>query len=248
MPFELLPVIDTMLGLYRLPRTPERFRAYLDILQGDSKDDLRVPVGAYNPMAKEHVPEQLARYKAMGAEDIIRETLAGLNAETGFAETIRVAFALADDLMGGWTNRYTSDFDLAFKLNALVTRNFCTPVFWTSESDDERSIRHRTRAACYRTLYWKQHPKPVTLADHLAQEVFVATKARMEQPPLPSDPLALRKFYEQHRDTTEYALIFNFFYGDEAAQSLGFPAYGVAEAMGGFKYAQTLTPQSLQQT
>ena len=47
---ELLPIIETMLDFYQKPRAPERFHAYLQLLQGNTKNDLVLPIGGFNPM------------------------------------------------------------------------------------------------------------------------------------------------------------------------------------------------------
>ncbi|MDQ3110026.1 MAG: hypothetical protein M3R17_09040 [Bacteroidota bacterium] len=83
MKLELLPTIELMSELYSKPLSVERFREYLKILQGDSKDDLVMPVGGLNPMAKEHVLVKLQELKTMHAEEIVSDVLNALkkNAE-----------------------------------------------------------------------------------------------------------------------------------------------------------------------
>ena len=132
--FQVLPILDTMIEFYEQPRTPERFNRYLALLRGNTKDDLAFPIGGFNPMAKEHVLEKLLQLKQLRVETIISETLADLNIQLSASEKIQVAFNLADDLHGGWTNKFSSDYSSNFKLSALVRRNFCTPFLWTGES------------------------------------------------------------------------------------------------------------------
>ena len=67
---ELLPIIETMLDFYQKPRTPERFQAYLQLLQGSTKNDLALPIGGFNPMGKEHVSEKLIELQKIDAERI----------------------------------------------------------------------------------------------------------------------------------------------------------------------------------
>lgn len=43
--FVLHPILDTMIAFYELPRTPERFNRYLELLRGDTKGDLVLPIG-----------------------------------------------------------------------------------------------------------------------------------------------------------------------------------------------------------
>lgn len=241
MKFEVLPTIDKMLELYQKPRTMERFHEYIRTLQGDTKGDLVVPIGGFNPMAKEHVVEKLLELKNFDAEKIMRDALEELNAELirrgGEKDnsTFKVALNLSDDLKGGWTNRYTSDYDSKFKINALVNRKFCTPIFWTGESFSEQIIRERTLEYAYRTIYWLKHPKPKTLEEHVAQEKFAMQKSQWNEN---LDALAAETFYQKHRSSEDYHIIFNFFYGDAASKSLEFPTFGMQGIMPGFAYIQ----------
>lgn len=225
MTFELLPVLDIMLNLYQKPRSNDRFQEYLKILRGNTKDDLIMPIGGFNPMAKEHILDKLYELKALNAEAIIQDVAALLNEKKLIytEKKYKIALNLSDDLMGGWTNRFTTDFDSKFKINALVKRQFCTPIFWTSESFNELLIRQRTFEFALRTIYWLEKPKPITLREFVEQEQFVIQNSPIsEQMPL-SD--ALKNFYLKHSESDNYHLIFNYFYGDDASNQLGFPLF-----------------------
>src|ERR1700752_1285975 len=114
MTFELLPILDKMCELYEKPANIDRFNQYLQLLIGDTDNDLATPIGAYNPMAKEHVLHRLNELRELKAEVLVQDTLAKLNKEIGDiknTDTFKVALCLSDDLKGGWTNRYTSDYD-----------------------------------------------------------------------------------------------------------------------------------------
>ncbi|WP_212003907.1 hypothetical protein [Chitinophaga sp. HK235] len=240
MQFEVLPVIDIMLNLYHQPAGMERFHQYLKQLQGNTKGDLAMPLGGFNPMGKVHVSAQLELLKALHAEEIMTAALSGINQrckQLAPYKVFRVALNLCDDLKGGWTNRYTTDYDSRFKIQALVARGFSVPVFWTSETYDASLIRTRTLESCYRTLYRLSSSRPATLEEHGKQERYVtihAGSAPGESGPHP----AVAAFYRQHSDSREYAVIFNFLYGDEAAVSLGFPSFGIPGEMAGLRYLQ----------
>jgi hypothetical protein len=238
MKFEVLPTINKMLGLYEKPRTMERFNEYIRTLQGDTKGDLIMPIGGFNPMAKEHVVEKLLELKYPDAEKIIHDALSELNVELKNekdSSTFKVALNLSDDLQGGWTNRFTNDYDSKFKINALVNRKFCTPVFWTSENFSEDLIRERTLEYAYRTIYWLTNPKPKTLEEHVAQEKFAMKKSNGN---INSDISIAETFYKTHLHSDDYHIIFNFFYGDAASKSLEFPTFGMPGNMLGFEYAK----------
>lgn len=237
MKFELLPVIDQMLDLYHKPRSIERFKEYLALLQGNTKGDLSMPLGGFNPMGKEHVVNKLHELKAIDAEKIIQDTLLKINSRFNneAAAVIKVALNLSDDLHGGWTNRYTTDYQSKFTIQALVTRHFCVPLFWTGEVYTQELIAQRTMEYACRTIWVMTNGKPRTLEDHVAQESFVAqnTGARAAT----NDMTAVNEFYETYRQSEDYSKIFCFMYGDKAASSLGYPVYGISEANAGFLFA-----------
>lgn len=235
MPFILHPILKTMIDFYQKPRSMQRFQDYLKILKGNSKDDMLVPIGNFNPMGKEHVLEKLIELRELDVEAVIGETIKTVNKENILKQEFNVSLALADDLKGAWTNRFTTDYDSKFKLNALVARNFCTPLFWTSEKFSKELIHQRTAEACYRTIYWLNRPKPVTLKDHILQEAFVADKCSSTVKT--DNQKEILNFYNTHKQSEEYSLIFNFLYGDEACTQLRFPVYGIKEENAGFKFA-----------
>jgi hypothetical protein len=238
--FELLPIIDIMIDLYEQPRSFERFEAYLKMLQGNTKGDLAMPISGFNPMAKEHLLAKLKELKTIEIEQIIREKLNDWNSNNSSKNSsskFKVAINLADDLQGGWTNRFTSDYDSKFRFNGLFSRNFCTPFFWTSECFTEDMIRERVLSYILRTIYWQKSPQPMTLLAHLEQEIFVAKQINTQSQFRKSDFKELHHFFQKNQTSEQYHLIFNFFYGDKASASLAFPTYGIIENITGFDYA-----------
>lgn len=234
--------MDILIDLYCKPRTFERFQEYIKVLQGGSKGDLLLPISGFNPMAKDHILEKLSELRALQAEQIIKDTLLQLNQklyEEKPQAVFKVAFNLADDLKGSWTNRFTSDYESKFKINAFVKRNFCIPFFWTSETFDAKTIVERTRQYCYRTIYWQSHPKPRTLKEHILQEVEVVRGSDVKRKS-DFDIEALSTFYEENKDSTDYLVILNFLYGDSATALLGNTPLGIEEELAGFRYAKWL--------
>lgn len=229
-----------MLELYQKPRDFDRFQDYLKLLQGNTKGDLVLPVGDFNPMAKEHVLQKLTELKELEIESIIQNAIDELNVlfkNDKNTTVFKVAFNLSDDFGGGWTNRFTADFDSKFKINALMERGFCVPLFWTSELFTPNLIMQRVLEYAFRYYYWLVHPQPNTLKEHIEQEIFVA-KRTAAIPPSVNSP-ELESFYFKNEQTDNYNIIFNFLYGDIASQSLAFPTYGVEEDWAGFKFAQS---------
>jgi hypothetical protein len=237
MTFQLLPTIEIMLDLYEKPRDIERFQEYLKVLQGDTKGDLALPIGNFNPMAKEQLILKLRELKTLKAEQIMVDVLSEINLQISpnkQPSTFKVALNLSDDLQGGWTNRFTSDYDSKFKINALVKRQLCTPIFWSSEIFSEEKIKHRIAEYVFRTIYWLDNPKPKTLKEHLEQEQFVAQKTGFTKDK--GDFMELKDFYQQHQDSDNYLLIFNFLYGDNVSKSLAFPCFGIEKPLTGFNF------------
>ena len=238
--FTVLPVVDTMIDLYEKPRTVERFQEYIKMLQGETKGDLAFPISGFNPMAKEHILDHLKELKKVGAEQIMEDALVDINKKFNgqFSNRVfKVALNVTDDLKGGWTNRFTSDYDSKFKINGLISRDFCTPVFWTSEKNIPQEISRRTQEYVFRTIYWLTYPKPVKLKEHVLQEIFVSKQMAFDYKEDSKDFSTIHNFYLQHENSADYSVIFNFFYGDKGSQSLGFPTFKIKSEMTGFEYA-----------
>ncbi|NND34293.1 MAG: hypothetical protein HKN76_17040 [Saprospiraceae bacterium] len=236
-----------MIELYAKPRTAARFQEYLIMLQGSSGKDIILPIAGFNPMAKEHVLQKLMELRKLDVEKIMKEVTDEINlslVRNSDPGLFKVALNLADDLKGGWTNRFSTDYDSKFKINALVSRQFCTPYFWSSEDYDKTLIRKRTAQYIFRTIYRLSNPAPTTLEQHIAQEFFVARNAKPGRSPVDTPGLKLLDdFYKQHKGTENHNIIFNFFYGDEAAKSLGYPAFGMKDNFSGFDYAEIIASE-----
>ena len=123
MTFQLLPTIDIMMKLYQKPRTFDRFQEYIDTLQGASKGGFALPISGFNPMAKEHALEKLQVLKELKAEAIIESVSQDLNKTEKHVyvnRDFKIALNLCDDAQGGWTNRFTSDYDSKFKITGYL--------------------------------------------------------------------------------------------------------------------------------
>ena len=234
MTFVWLPQLELMAELYRLPMGPGRFQAYLNALQGDTSGDMQRPVGGYNPMAKPHVLEQIEALLAMDADSIGQEVARELSQEYSSEAkeaTLGIGLTLADDLMGGWTNRYTTEYDNKFKLNALVNRGFSAPYLWTSEVHSTEVLRSRIKEYAHRTAYWRLKGRPRTLPEFFDQEVYVAQRENWWRGATEPDGM-VEKLLQEFGDEDEYSLLFNFFFGDAASEALGYATYGVGEFTG----------------
>jgi len=215
--FEILPVLHSIEELYSKPITPQRFKEYLKKLQGNTKGDLALPISGFNPMAKPHVLEKIQELQKLRAEDLVAKLLKSIHptSETLNPNSIKIVLNVADDLKGGWTNHYTTDFDSKFKINALVERDFCAPYFWTSETYSKELITDRTLEYMHRTSFWKANTRLKTLEEHLIQEIYVQQQIQPSaKPKVTADIKSIETFYEAHKHDDNYSLIFNFFYGN----------------------------------
>ena len=241
--FRLRPILSEMKDLYLMPRSDERFNAYLSKLQGQTQSDLALPLSGFNPMAKDHIIDKISELQDLGAERVMQSTIEEYNStlDSTAESEIKVVLNLADDSLGGWTNHYSTDYESKFKLNGFVKRNFCVPYFWTSERYTEEIIRNRTLEYLCRTTYRISHPQPKTLKEHLDQEVFVASSVSNQNKTLNFDHYKhTEKFYLEFKDSDQYDIVFNFFYGDQGSATLGYKQYGNSLPLG-FEYAAFLS-------
>ena len=235
--FELLPMLDKMIEFYQKPRNPERFQEYLRLMLNDRKDEVLLPAQMFNPMGKEHILEKLLELKSLRAEEIMVETLAKINREFGknSSDKYKVAFNLPDDLKGGWTNRFTTDYDSKFAMKYYLKNHFCLPTFWASESFTEKIITERTQEYARRTIFQAGFSQPKTLAEHLKQEAFSLNSTENYK----IEPKIL-EIFQKNKDSEDFSVIFNFLYGDKIAAEIGYKTICVEEDLLGFKLAKEL--------
>ncbi len=233
MPFHHLPLLATQRQLYELPRGWERFRAYIETMTGGT-GELELPLVAMNPMGKEHLAEMLDRLLALGAEEVAAEAVAEAKRSLpAFAPELRLGLVVADDLKGGWTNRYFAEMSNRFDLKPMVRRGFAVALAWTSEEPSRDRVREEVVAAAYRSLHFLRHGPAVTLRQRMAQEGRAAAFAGATGPALDPDDLAYsREVLAPHFDSDHKPTIFACLYGDEAARSVGYSPLGLSPRAG----------------
>src|SRR5262249_10507314 len=156
-----------------IPRGLGRFRHYLRTISNPDGTDIElVPLLAMNPMGKDHVTALLDALLALDADGV--GARAAADASARLAEVpgdFRAAVVVADDLMGGWTNRYDCEFTFRFGprplqarlgSKAMLRRLWVTGVLWSSEAPSERAVREAVLAAAYRAAYGQRHGIPRT--------------------------------------------------------------------------------------
>jgi len=139
---------------------------------------------------------------------------------------------VADDVAGGWTNRYLTDAGHRFEPLEL-RYGFATVLLWASETPTPEGITQAVLAACYRTSRLLRFGSPRTLRQMMAQEGQAAAFAGARFPNLDADELAYtRAVITPQLDTNAFPVAFACLYGDEAARSVGYEPLGLSADAG----------------
>jgi hypothetical protein len=193
-----------------------------------------------NPMGKDHVTTLLDALLALDADGIaaraVAEAADQLVNEPG---DFKVALVVADDLMGGWTNRYACEFSLRFphgsaapagvRLPRWLHNFWITGVVWSSESASEQAVGEALLTAIYRTAHLQRHGCPRTLRNRLAQEGAVMARAGCSRPVLDEDDLAYtREVLVPFLDADDMRTAIECLFGDAPARTLGFTPRGLS--------------------
>ena len=232
-----LPVLGVLRGLYAQPRTMQRFHEYILTLTGGT-DDVVLPIGVANPMAKEHALTKLDELLALGAEAIGAEAAAVAEARLAPlaaalpALEVRASIVLADDLGGGWTNRYTTEAMTRFPSRGALKRPFATALAWTSEAVRVEQLRQDVLMAIYRVVYQQRRGLPSSLGQRMEQEglggVFADSRPDLSYAQLDAARETIRKLGAD----PPYPQVFAALYGDEAAAQLGYTPLGLPPRAG----------------
>jgi hypothetical protein len=227
-----LPLLQIQRDLYAVPRGMERFREYIKTMTDAETGDLALPLVAMNPMGKDHVPALIDEYIALGAEHIAEEALAtaqGVDLQRAF----KVCLVVSDDLKGGWTNRWTSEFGHRIESAAIRNRGWLTALLWTSEPASATAVREGVLTEIYRAEYLQTHRPAKTLREMLAQEGYATARAGCLTPALDPDDLEYtRTVIAPHLDARDRATMIACLFGDSAALALGYSPQGLSDRAG----------------
>ena len=235
MKLALLPLLQIQRDLYAMPRGMERFREYIKTMTDPDTGDLALPLVAMNPMGKDHIPALIDEYIALGAERIAADAIEDARRATASVagREYKVALVVSDDLKGGWTNRWASEFGCRIEGGAILKRGFITGILWTSEPASAAKVRDEVLTCIYRAEYLQTHPAPKTLRAMLEQEGYAMAHAGCTSPSLDADDLAYtRTVIEPHLDAHDRATVIPCLFGDAAANALGYPPQGLSDRAG----------------
>jgi hypothetical protein len=239
MKLDYVPLLQTQRELQGLPRNYERFRQYLRTMIGSNGDTLELPpLGIMNPMGREHITALLDALLALDADGVAARALA--EASSNLANepgTFKVGLVVADDLKGGWTNRYDYEFRIRFGFGPVASgarpkwlKDFwLTCVLWSSEPATEQGVREAVLTAVYRAEYVQRNGPARTLRDMLAQEGHVMIAAGCMRPTLDEEDVAYtREVLTPFLDAEDKRTTIECLFGDAAGRTLGFTPRGLS--------------------
>lgn len=235
MNLELVPLLQLQRDLYDISDGQERFRVYLKtMLNADASDAELLPMVTMNPMGKGHIPAMLDNLLAMKAEAVAAQAIADVSDQVqDDTDRFKLGLVVADDLMGGWTNRYTSEFNHHFQVEPSLKRKWLTVILWTSDPPSVQTVREETLTTLHRTAYIRRHGIAHTLQEMLYQEGYAMAMAGCHQPSLTTDDrVYTQEVISSHLATRDYPTIMACLFGDRAAHALGYPPQGLSERAG----------------
>jgi hypothetical protein len=234
------PLLQIQRDLHGLPRNRERFLKYLRTIGSRDGNTLELPsLLIMNPMGREHVTAHLDALLAMDADTSAAQAVADAELELAAAPgEFKAALVIADDLKGGWTNRFATEHTLRFPKGPAVPDDkplprwakdfWITGVVWSSETPTEKSVREAILTAVYRIAYLQVHGCPQTLRDKLAQEGAVMAKGGCTEPVLDEDDIDYtREVIRPFLDTDDMRTAIECLFGDAAGATLGFTPRGL---------------------
>ncbi|WP_165246234.1 hypothetical protein [Paludisphaera soli] len=231
MNLEFIPLLAAQRELYRIPRGPARFGPYVRMMRDDPE---AAPLVALNPMARDHVPALIDALIGLDADrlaaEAVNEAAALLADEPG---EYRIGLVVADDVGGGWTNRWACEHAWAAGSPAAIRRGWLAGVLWSSEPASARAVREAVLTPIHRAAHVQRHGQAKTLREFLAQEGRALADAGCEAPTLDADDLEYtRSVLEPHLDESLTRTVMECLYGDEAGRTLGFTPRGLSPRAG----------------
>jgi hypothetical protein len=193
-----------------------------------------------NPMGKDHMKALLDELLNIDAERIAGEAVAEASVQLAKEPgDFKVGLVVADDLMGGWTNRYACEFSLRFPRVPAGSKKrskprwlkhyWITAVQWSSEVPTQQTVREAVLAALYRIAYMQQHVYASTVREMLAQEGTVLARAGCTTPQLDSEDIAYtREVLKPFLDADDQRTAIECLFGDAGGRTLGFTPRGLS--------------------
>lgn len=237
MQVKYVPLLPEMQRLYRQPRTMNRFRDYLRTMLDPQGDDVALPpLGAVNPMAREHLLASVEALLDCGADALARG--AAEEAASAFADLpleLPVSLVVLDDLHGGWTNRAAYELELRRVSDPRqlsppqARRCWTSAVLWSSEPPTPQRVVSAASTAVYRAGYVRRHGAARTLRELLTQEGWVLNLAGGDLSALEPEEFAwTQQVVAELAASADPAVLIACLCGDALAATLGHAGLGLA--------------------
>jgi hypothetical protein len=241
---EYVPLLRIARELQGMPRNHDRFRQYLRTIIDYDGHVVELPTLLWmNPMGRDHVTALLDALLGLDADGIAARAAAEASEELADEPgEFKIGLVIADDLMGGWTNRYASEFTVRFgpdrfRFQSRMPASFpkwlkdrwLAAMLWSSEAASERAVREAILTTIYRQAYVQRHGPARTLRDMLAQEGHVMAKAGCTAPLLDDEDIAYtREVLVPFLDADDMRTAIECLFGDAAGRTLGFTPRGLS--------------------
>ncbi|NJM96844.1 MAG: hypothetical protein HC800_06330 [Phormidesmis sp. RL_2_1] len=235
MKIELVPLLQLQRDLYSIPRGQERFRTYLKTIINADGSDLEVPpLAVINPMGKDHIAGILDVLLAIEADAVAARAISEvIDQFENVSGQFKLGLAVVDDQMGGWTNRYTSEFSFRFETQQSLKRGWLSGVLWTSEVPSAQKVREAVLTTLYRTAYIQRNGFAHTLEEMLKQEEYAMGMAGCTQFECDVNDIAHnREVIAPYLLSQDYPTILGCLFGDRAAHALGYQPLGLSDRAG----------------
>ncbi|MSR79361.1 MAG: hypothetical protein EXS11_01395 [Gemmataceae bacterium] len=239
MKIDYVPLLAIQRDLHRLPPTRERFQNYLTLLYSPGQILNYPPLVLVNPMAKGHVTQLLDDLLSLDAEFVAQKALLEVaNVFPELQREFKLALVLADDSLGGWTNRFDCEYNIrqgtvpmpiGGEIPRWVNHWWLGGILWSSEAISVQNIRETILASVYRAAYIHTHGTAQTLRDLLSQEGQVMASAGCVGPVLDPDDLEYtREVLVRYLEATDKRTMMECLFGDDAGRTLGFTPRGLS--------------------
>ncbi len=239
MKLDYVPLLRVQREIQGIPRSRRRFHQYLrTIFNRDGKVIELLPLLIANPMAKDHVTALLDALLALDADGVAAQAASEASAQlSDVLGDFNAALVVADDLLGGWTNRYADEFTLRFRCGPLpleglprfLKRCWIYGVLWSSEAATELAAREAILTAVYRMAYVQRNGAARTLRDMINQEGKVMALAGCTGPVLDAEDIAYtREVLVPYLDADDMRTAIECLFGDAAGRTLGFTPRGLS--------------------
>jgi hypothetical protein len=242
MRLEYVPLLQIQRDLHGMPRGMGRFRQYLRVMTGGDDTSLDLPpLGMMNPMGKEHMTALLDALLALDADRIAADAVAAASADLADSPgEFKIGLVVVDDVKGGWTNRYATEFTLRFPQGSAKKARpkwlkdyWLTGAVWGSELAGERVVREAILTAAHRAAYLQRHGPGRSLREMLAQEGHVMARAGCTEPVLDVEDIEYtREVLIPFLDADDMRTAIECLFGDAAGRTLGFTPRGLSHGAG----------------